>query len=218
MEVKLEEHFSSEDIIHKAAAITVDKYLEASKTNSDAAIASKHLSILEFLPMVFTVFGVSRSLTHQLVRHRIASYAHQSQRYAKVKVELEDWYITPDSIKHNPKACKEYKETINNIAKVYQNLIDMGMPKEDARYILPNATTSDIIIKNNGRSFIEQCHKRRCHKAQWEIRQMYDAMRECIKDVYPTVYRLSKPSCELGLGCKEQKPCGRYADGYAGNR
>lgn len=218
MKVTLLASYTDETIAHKAAAICVDKYDTASKTNLDSAIASKHFSVLEHLPMTFLITDVSRALTHQLVRHRIASYSQQSQRYAKVHTNNMDWFITPDSIKNSTyefNICNTLSKTpkdiyigaMKDIAEIYDKLIEAGIPKEDARMVLPNACYSKIVITDNARAFIEQCEKRLCHKAQWEIQEMFKQMREAIKEIYPTVYKLAVPNC-VNSTCTEAKPCG----------
>ena len=87
MFVNLISHTNNIDVLDKVAAICVDKYDTASYVNFNAAIASGHISVLEHVTLTFYVEGVSRALTHQLVRHRLASYAEQSQRYSKIDVE-----------------------------------------------------------------------------------------------------------------------------------
>ena len=186
------------------------------------ALNSGHLSVIEHLPLTFLVEDVSRALTHQLVRHRIASYSQQSQRYAKVNTN-EDWYITPISIKiHKDRnqvwSYKEndytdinsaYEELMDIISLYYDEFIKAGIPNEDARMILPNACFTSIIVTMNARSLIEQSSKRLCNRAQWEIRELYTKMVELIKDIYPTVYNLCTPPCKTSTGCKEKYPCNK---------
>ena len=99
----------------------------------------------------------------------------------------------------------KYVSCMREISKTYNELLDLNIKKEDARYILPNASYTNIIVTMNARAFIEQCEKRLCNRAQWEIREMYRNMRNLIKDIYPTVYELSKPPCAKDR-CKELKP------------
>ena len=95
-----------------------------------------HTSVIEHACFSFAISDVSRSLTHQLVRHRIASYAQQSQRYVDFK---EPNYVTPPKIEKNKKMKKAYDETMDNIWNEYNKLLEMGIPAEDARFVLPNA-------------------------------------------------------------------------------
>ena len=140
---------------------------------------------------------------------RIASYSQLSQRYAEVNVG-EDWYVTPKSISEveNGYYLHDYKRIMKEIADVYNEMCNAGIPNEDARFLLPNACFTSIIVTMNGRAFIEACTKRVCNKAQWEIRELFKRMRECIKNTYPTVYKLSGPECTKS-GCKEVKPCSK---------
>lgn len=208
MFVNLISHTNNIDVLDKAAAICVDKYDTASYVNFNAAIASGHISILEHVTLTFYVEGVSRALTHQLVRHRLASYAEQSQRYTKIDVE-KDWYIIPESI--NTPALKQiYKDMMSSIEETYIKLLDMGVPKEDARMVLPNATKTKIIITLNLRTLVEIANKRLCYKAQKEITKLISIMVNKAALVFPVVKDIAKPNCLLTVGCKEQKPCNRW--------
>lgn len=195
-----------EHLVEQAAAICVDKLDNPTKKGMMNALDSGHLSIIEHLPLTFLIEDVSRALTHQLVRHRIASYSQQSQRYTKVKTTNENWFIFPYSIQAQGFGTK-YLDFMNYVASLYNEMCEAGIPNEDARMILPNACFTSIIVTMNARSFIEQCQKRICNKAQWEIREMYTKMRELIKDIYPTVYKMSVPKCVIDK-CPEKKPCG----------
>ena len=208
MFVNLISHTNNIDVLNKVAAICVDKYDTASYTNFNAAIASGHYSILEHVTLTFYVEGVSRALTHQLVRHRLASYAEQSQRYTKINME-KDWYIIPESI-NSPVLKQIYKDMMSSIEQTYIKLLDMGVPKEDARMILPNATKTKIIITLNLRTLTEIANKRLCYKAQKEIRKLITLMVNKAALVFPVVKDIAKPNCLLTVGCKEQKPCNRW--------
>ena len=214
MKVLLLNHFQMDDLASNekladvAAAMCVGKYTEAMNQleckNLLPAINSGHDSVLEHLPLTFLVEDVSRALTHQLVRHRMASYSQLSQRYAKVQTD-EEWFIKPASIKHSDYNLK-YSEFMEYTAKLYNAMCKDGIPNEDARMILPNACFTSIIVSMNARSLVEAAMLRRCNKAQWEIREVFNAMRAAIKRHYPTVYKLAVPSCIKGK-CKETKPC-----------
>lgn len=180
---------------------------DGTKHNLEAAVKSGHLSVLEHISMTFKISKVSRSLTHQLVRHRIASYSQQSQRYCKIDVIDPTWFVIPDSIKNNEEAYKIYEDLMISIGKAYSDLYALGISKEDARYVMPNATHTTIIMTMNGRAFIEQAKLRLCTRAQWEIRELYTLMRNAIKYCYPTVYKLARPGCGQRTGCLEARPC-----------
>ena len=173
------------------------------------AINSGHLGILEHIYFTFLVKDVSRSLTHQLVRHRIASYAQQSQRYCKINTDAV-WYITPNSYsvtdKHGTSFILRYVKLMQDIAEFYNDAIDCGIPKEDARYVLPNSCHTTIVCSMNARSFIEQCRLRLCGRAQWEIRELYRLIHKKVSKAYPEIAALAVPPCVNGM-CPEVKPC-----------
>lgn len=208
-----------EKIADAAAALCVDKYEDAVYNHPDktrhmeAAIASGHLSVIEHLPLTFLVEDVSRALTHQLVRHRIASYSQLSQRYAKVDTN-NNWYVTPNSIlqsndRVNSNIYTKYDSIMTKIAEFYKEMCEAGIPNEDARFILPNACYTSIIVSMNARAFSETCVLRTCNKAQWEIRELFIEMRNLIRNVYPNIYELCFPNC-VYHHCKESKPCGKF--------
>lgn len=173
---------------------------------------SGHHSVLEFAEFSFRISGVSRALTHQLVRHRMASYAQRSQRYC---VEDGFEFVTPNSVSANAEASVIYQSVIDNIQKSYNELISLGVPAEDARMILPNACASVICVKMNLRELIHFCNERLCACAQWEIRAMAREMvREVVK-VAPELKDLLVPKCEAHAPycfCTETKKrsCGRH--------
>jgi len=147
---------------------------------------------------------------------RIASYSQLSQRYAKVVTQGKAWFVCPKSITdysianrdtEQPFLQDRYNTLMSQIASFYQEMLDKGIPAEDARMVLPNACHTSIIMSLNARSFIEICKLRTCNKAQWEIRQLFKHMRELIKDVYPNVFDLCFPKCKNDK-CPESKPCG----------
>ncbi|WP_423302905.1 FAD-dependent thymidylate synthase [Deferribacter thermophilus] len=169
-----------------------------------------HHSVLEHVSFTFGVEGVSRTLTHQLVRHRIASYSQRSQRYVKHKDGFE--YVLPDSIASNSEAEKEFVKLMENISNVYDKLIDLGVPAEDARYVLPNACETKIIITMNARELLHFFNVRCCNRAQWEIRRMAEMMlEECLK-VAPAIFKYAGPNCVTDK-CKEGDfTCGKASE------
>ena len=136
---------------------------------------------------------------------RIASYSQMSQRYAKVNTN-EEWFVEPKSIMESDFALG-YQEFMEHTANFYQKLCINGIPNEDARMVLPNACFTSIIMSMNARSLVEQCSKRLCNRAQWEIKQVFKDMRECIKEIYPTIYKLAVPNCYKKQGCLEAVMC-----------
>ena len=129
-----------------------------------------HFSTLEHASYTFAIDGVSRALTHQLVRHRLASFNQQSQRYVKFAGGLET--IKPDSIAENDEANKLFDEMIEKTVEAYQAFLELGIPAEDARYILPNAAETKIVVTMNIRELLHFFSVRCCNRAQWEIRDL----------------------------------------------
>ena len=130
-----------------------------------------------------------------------------SQRYAKVNTN-EEWYVEPKSIvTYSRNITDKYRDLMSNIAEFYQEMISKNIPNEDARMVLPNACFTSIMVSFNARAFIEASTLRLCDKAQGEIRELFKLMRESIKDIYPTVYKLSVPNCYKSIGCIETVKC-----------
>lgn len=173
---------------------------------------SGHHSVLEFADFSFKIEGVSRALTHQLVRHRMASYAQRSQRYC-----TEDGfeYVTPKTIAKNDETAELYQGIMENIQTAYDALIAYGVPAEDARMLLPNACCSQICVKMNLRELIHFCNERLCACAQWEIREMARLMVKAVVEVEPELAEFLVPKCEKHAPycfCTETKKrsCGRH--------
>ncbi len=173
---------------------------------------SGHHAVLEFADFTFRIEGVSRALTHQLVRHRMASYAQRSQRYCK-----EDGfdYVTPASVAKNADAAARYHQTVEQIRAAYAELLGMGLPAEDARMLLPNACCTEICVKMNLRELIHFCNERLCSCAQWEIRAMAREMVKAVLAVAPELKDFLVPKCEARAPysfCTESKSrcCGRH--------
>ena len=142
-------------------------------------------------------------MTHQLVRHRIASYTQQSQRY--VTYDTLEKYVTPSSIADNQEAKKIFDDTLEKMSEIYQKLLKMGIPKEDARFILPNAAKTNIIVTMNARELRHFFNLRCCARAQWEIRAVAVEMLKQAKKAAPALFEDCGPTCvELGY-CTEGK-------------
>jgi thymidylate synthase (FAD) len=158
---------------------------EKMKKILNETIKKGHHSVIEHANFTFSICGVSRALTHQLVRHRIASYSQQSQRYVDLN---EPCYIIPNSIKNNPKCKQKYYEFMKESWRLYNDLIKEKIPLEDARFVLPNATATNITITMNARELIHFFNLRCSNDAQWEIREMANTMREQVKKVAPIIF------------------------------
>lgn len=170
----------------------------------DKVMSLGHHSVLEHASFTFGIEGVSRVTTHQLVRHRIASFSQQSQRYVSHKEEFTS--IMPDTIAENAEARQIFAFMSETVHKAYAQLIDMGIPAEDARYILPNATETKIIMTMNARELLHFFALRCCQRAQWEIREMSIEMLRLVQKIAPVIFRDAGPGCVNGP-CPEGKFC-----------
>jgi thymidylate synthase (FAD) len=175
----------------------------------DKLFSMGHLSTFEHVNFTFAIEGISRVLTHQLVRHRIASYSQQSQRYVR---EHGFEYILPPSVAANPEAKAKYNMLMSQVQQTYDELMTLGVHQEDARYVLANATETKIVVTMNARSLLHFFEKRCCQRAQWEIRNLANAMLAEVKAVAPRLFTQAGPTCVTGGYCKEGTlSCGRLA-------
>lgn len=182
----------------------IDKHWELVKK----VLASGHESIAENVVFTFSIEGVSRSLTHQLVRHRLACYSQQSQRYVNFKDKSFD-FVTPATINRDEKTKEAYNLLMTTIKEFYDKLVDLGIPAEDARYVLPNAACTNINMTVNLRELKHVCALRLCTRASLEIRQLFQAIKKEVEAVEPRLATLLVPSCEIHGMCFEDKCCGR---------
>ncbi len=179
-------------------------------------IASGHESPVEHVSFTFALSGVSRSLTHQLVRHRIASYSQQSQRY----VDASDMdYIVPPAIAADPAALARFNACMAEIGSAYRDLKDMleaagrgSHACEDARFVLPQAASTSIVVTMNCRTLLHFFEERCCSRAQWEIRGAANAMLRLCRRELPEIFRHAGAKCERLGYCPEGEKftCGRY--------
>ena len=181
-------------------------------------LASGHHSVIEHMNFTFKIEGVSRALTHQLVRHRIASYSQRSQRYCS---EEGTKMVVPPSIEQNNVARDIYNKIMWRIEEAYQDLQALEIPNEDARFVLPNACETTIYMTMNLRTLAHFMNERLCTRAQWEIRKMAQEMKKAIKENQfemhlddldmELIMSVCVPKCEAGKikFCPEHKSCGR---------
>jgi thymidylate synthase (FAD) len=164
-----------------------------------------HTSPFEHATFTFGIEGISRVTSHQLVRHRIASYSQQSQRY--VTQEAFDYVIPPDIYKR--KALRErFTQIMKELQGFYDDLIKEGISKEDARYVLPGGCQTRIIVTMNARELFHFFNLRCCNRAQWEIREMADRMLLKVKDVAPNIFQKAGPLCLVGPCPEGEMSCG----------
>lgn len=207
-----------------------------------------HESPIEHVSFTFAIEGISRACSHQLVRHRIASYSQKSQRYVS---EAQFAFVTPPVVAESEETEKLYGETMEMIQKAYEDLRiailtkylttfleehGVALPdgaelltyckeaykkeysallkkaQEDARFVLPNACETSIIVTMNARSLMNFFKHRCCNRAQWEIKAVADEMLRLVYEVAPTLFQKAGPSCVRG-GCPEGKmSCGKISE------
>ncbi len=170
-------------------------------------MGSGHFSTLEHASYTFAIDGVSRALTHQLVRHRLASYNQQSQRYVKFKDGFDA--VKPPSIAERPEASAEFDRLIADIEKAYQRFLEAGVPAEDARYLLPNAAETKIVVTMNVRELLHFFTHRCCSRAQWEIRELANRMLELARPTAPYIFMDAGASCVRGRCSEGKMTCGK---------
>lgn len=244
MKVELIAHTMQPETIVAAAAKLCYSKVDASQIMNDMddesvnkfinhLVSLGHESPIEHVSFTFAIEGVSRTLTHQLVRHRIASYSQQSQRYVK----LDQFnYIVPPAIEKDEEARKifiaamertqdDYDRLVEILKKkAYDDFIEEGYSEkkasrasekkaiEDARYVFPNATETKIVATFNARSLNNFFHHRCCERAQWEIREMAIEMLRLVRETAPILFKNSGPSCLLGPCPEGSMTCGKIVE------
>lgn len=156
-----------------------DKSVAYSERRLQTCLNNGHLSVFEHASATWRVEGISRACSHQLVRHRLASYSQQSQRYCKIDVD-GDWYVKPPDLIGK----REYlfRQQMEQIARTYKELLESGVNPEDARFILPNACKTDIYVTMNFRELMHFLDERNTQQAQWEIRELAQQMAAALAD------------------------------------
>lgn len=171
-------------------------------------MALGHYSVLEHATFTFVIEGISRVTSHQLVRHRLASFSQQSQRYVKINKEGFP-YIIPKSVEKDEKLTKIFIDAVNELDGIYQLLLDHNIKAEDARYILPQAVATKIIVTANARELLHIFKLRCCNRAQWEIREVAINMLKEVKSVAPTIFENAGPTCILEPCPEGDLSCGK---------
>lgn len=170
-------------------------------------ISSGHYSTIEHIQVSFAINNISRACSHQLVRHRHMSFSQKSQRYVKEKSQFD--YITPPTIEKNDELSKKYGDFMKKISDFYLELTAAGIPAEDARFILPNATVTSMVTSLNLREMIYLANLRLCTRAQTEIRILVKKMCEELVNEEAWLKDYLVPKCERLGFCDEDKSCGR---------
>lgn len=249
IKVRLIEHTPNPEKVVAAAAklcysaVGVDDIVEGLTEEStskfvDMLSSYGHYSPMEHATFTFAIEGVSRSLTHQLVRHRVASYSQQSQRYVKLN-SFE--YIIPPAIEGDDECRKVFIEAMERDQEAYDKIVEVLKEKtfqvlinkakdsnieltdkkikglrskaektaiEDARYVFPNACETKIVVTMNARELMHFFSQRCCQRAQWEIRDMAELMLKEVKNVAPNLFKVSGPNCVKGACSEGTMTCG----------
>lgn len=163
---------------------------------------SGHHSVLEHAYFTFEISGISRALSHQLVRHRHSSFSQRSQRYCS---EDGFGYVNPPNV--------DLDNIMDYLEACYTTLQEAGVPNEDARYVLPNACETQLVMSCNLSQLIHIANVRLCNRAQWEIRSLVRKMCDLVIEKEPALKMMLVPECEALAPycfCKEAKSCGRH--------
>jgi thymidylate synthase (FAD) len=150
-----------------------------------ARIREGHESIVEHASATFEISGISRACSHQLVRHRIASYSQESQRY--VDMSNPEW-VLPPAVEENPEAGAVWERFAGEVQVAYRALRELGVRKEDARFVLPNGTATRIVVTMNFRELLHLFRLRISPEAQWEIRGVCVRILELVYPLAPSVF------------------------------
>lgn len=167
-------------------------------------LESGHESPFEHISFTFGIEGISRACSHQLVRHRMASFSQRSQRYC-----FEDGfnYIEPEDINENENEDKIFRDFMRHSKEVYSKLIDKGVKPEDARMVLPNACETKIIVTMNARELLHFFKLRCCKRAQKEIREVAFMMKNICRKVAPNIFQYAGPNCLKGYCTEGENSC-----------
>lgn len=195
------------DLIEKAACNCYNSEVKTKGKIANHCYKSGHLSIFEFAQFHFHIEGVSRALLAQITRHRTGHFGVRSQRYCS---EEGFEYIIPPTILNNEEVEEEYINLMNHIKWFYKFAKQHDIPNEDARFALPNACETKLDFSIDGRNLMHFMNERLCSKAQWEIRELAEKMRDCVLEVEPNFKPYLVPKCFVYGKCNESKSCGKY--------
>jgi thymidylate synthase (FAD) len=227
---------SAAKLCYAAADIdTVREGLTEEKTAAFVEMLAEigHESPIEHASFTFGIEGVSRALLAQITRHRMASFSVQSQRYVR---ENQFEYVTPPEIAEIPEALELFREAMEADQRYYDSIAAVlkekhiktfmaeGMDEkaairaaekkaiEDARFVLPNACDTKMILTMNARSLMNFFHHRCCNRAQWEIHELADLMLKEVSAVAPNIFKNAGPSCVCGKCPEGNMTCGKIAE------
>ncbi len=177
-----------------------------------------HMTPVEHASFTFAIEGISRACSHQLVRHRLASYSQQSQRYVSEEAGFD--FIIPPSIKADKELTREFKRSMTEAQKAYNHFVkklnELGVKGEDAnqdaRFLLPNAAETKIIVTMNARELQHFFKLRCCNRAQWEIHEMADRMLKLAIKASPVIFEKAGPGCLSGPCPEGSYTCGKIKE------
>lgn len=179
-------------------------------------LESGHTSTIEHASFTFAIEGISRACSHQLVRHRLASYSMQSQRYVDLS-KKGMLYIVPPQIGSDKKLKKLYQQKMGELESSYKLMIDAGVKAEDARFLLPNSCETKLVVSMNARGLDNFFRQRLCTRSQWEIRRLAEEMYRLVKKVAPLLFQNSGPTCLTEKICWEGNlSCGKWKNVIGG--
>lgn len=225
-----------EEIVAAAAKLCYSKVgaIEIAEKMTDESISKfitmlsnlGHYSPFEHANFTFMIEGISRACSHQIVRHRTGKYSQQSQRY----VDLEDTFnvIVPPEIMDCPGALEMYKKSIINDFDSYKDITSILKQKyiaegiddksaqkkalEDARFALPNACETKIVMTMDARNLINFFEKRCCNRAQWEVREVANQMLDLVLEVAPNLFAKAGAKCVFGKCPEGKMSCGQIQE------
>jgi len=195
-------------------ALSVERLCDSVKAESPdkmetfikRVIDSGHTSILEFVDFTFAISGVSRVMTHQLVRHRMNSYGQRSQKFVK---EQGNQFYTPQDIQDNEKALEVYNKLVERCFKTAYKLRELGISEDSVRMVYPNCTTSQLMMKTNLRELIHMSNERLCTNASPEIREVFKQIKSLVTQEVKMFGEYLVPKCKrLGYCPEKFKSCG----------
>lgn len=163
---------------------------------------SGHMSVFEHINYTFLIDGISRACSHQLVRHRLASFTQASQRHT-----LSENGIMPHGF--DGLQAEIWIEAMRDAYQSYERLVNLGTPLEDARSVLPNAASTTLIMTMNARELAHFLELRLCNKAQTEIRELAQEIHKLARKHFPLLFEHMGPPCFMTGECQESKPCGK---------
>ncbi len=177
-----------------------------------------HMSPIEHASFTFAIEGISRACSHQLVRHRLASYSQQSQRYVSEEGGFD--YIIPPTIKGDEKLKRYFEDFMAAAQEAYDHIVKElnkrrikgEAANQDARFVLPNACETKIMVTMNARELLHFFRQRCCLRAQWEIRAMAEEMLRIVREVAPTIFSKAGPGCIAGPCPEGEYTCGKIKE------